>query len=245
MLNNDYKELLSRCVDEFAVSIILQTGESAYNNEYTLFYPVIGKDYNQNKNLLVVGQATNGWQPVFSLNDVRIKLSNIVEESQNYSAQEGDKCPLEWINKEWPNKDYSLFRSFFWNITYKLVKQFYNKNDQNWNNMIAWSNLMKIAPSTGSNPSDFEIDSQINYASKLFVKELEDLQPKNVLVMTNLKKWAEPVLENAKIKFERIDGACIDAVGFYQNSKIIVSKRGYLNLTHDAIISEISKHLMP
>ncbi len=64
----------------------------------------------------------------------------------------------------------------------------YNRTDENWNNIIAWRNLMKIAPADGGNPDADERQAQQQYAAKLFIKELDDLKPRNVLIMTNLKK---------------------------------------------------------
>jgi hypothetical protein len=60
----------------------------------------------------------------------------------------------------------------------------YNRTDVNWNNIIAWSNLMKIAPADGGNPDADETETQQQYAAKLFIKELDDLKPRNVLIMT-------------------------------------------------------------
>ena len=103
---------------------------------------------------------------------------------------------------------------------------------------------MKIAPVNGGNPNQEEINAQIEYASKLFKKEIEDLAPKNVLIMTNFKKWAEPVLTGAEIQFKIINGNFVEAIGNYNDSRIIVTKWGILSLTHDAIIEEISKYMI-
>ncbi len=146
MLSNDYNKLLFRAVDEFAVDILGSRGVSAYEDQFTLFYPLIGKEYFEKKELLIVGQATNGWSSKFALIQVHQELSQIVEHSRLESTEVEGKCPLEWINQEWTNKKYNLSSSFFWNITYKLVKSFYNRTDTDWNHIIVWSNLMKIAP---------------------------------------------------------------------------------------------------
>ena len=244
MLTTTYNKLFAQAVDTFSVNIIMKRGESAYDEKFTLFYPLIGKDFHLNKDLLIYGQATNGWSSKFTVGDVRNKLDEIIKHSISESQEEGSNCSLEWINEHWTNKEYNLFRSFFRNVTYKSVKSFYNRTDANWNNIIAWSNLMKIAPVNGGNPNQEEINAQIEYASKLFKKEIEDLAPKNVLIMTNLKKWAEPVLTGAGIQYKIINGHFIEAIGIYNDSRIIVTKRGFLSLTHNAIIEEISQYMI-
>jgi hypothetical protein len=81
---------------------------------------------------------------------------------------------------------------------------------------------MKIAPVNGANPNQEEINAQIEYAFRLFKKEMDDLAPKNVLVMTNFKKWAEPVLTGAEIQYKLINGHFVEALGDYGGSRIIV-----------------------
>ena len=244
MLTTTYNKLFAQAVDTFCVNIIIKRGESAYDDKFTLFYPLIGKDFHINSDLVIYGQATNGWNSKFSPREVRTKLNEIIKHSISESQEEGSKCSLEWINEHWTNKEYNLFRSFFWNVTYKLVKSFYNRTDANWNNIIAWSNLMKIAPVNGGNPNQEEINAQIEYASKLFKKEIDDLAPKNVLIMTNFKKWAEPVLTGAGIQYKIINGHFVEAIGNYNDSRIIVTKRGFLRMTHNVIIEEISKYMI-
>ena len=38
---------------------------------------------------------------------------------------------------------------------------------------------MKIAPADGGNPDADETETQQQYAAKLFIKELDDLKPRN------------------------------------------------------------------
>jgi hypothetical protein len=140
MLTTTYTKLFAQAVDIFCVDVIIKRGESAYDEKFTLFYPLIGKDLHLKKDLLIYGQATNGWSSKFCPAEVRHKLDEIIQHSISESKEEGDKCSLEWINEHWTNKEYKMFRSFFWNVTYKLVKSFYNRTDANWYNIIAWSN---------------------------------------------------------------------------------------------------------
>ncbi len=60
MLTTTYTKLFSQAVDTFCVNIIMKRGVSAYDEKFTLFYPLIGKDFHINRDLLIYGQATNG-----------------------------------------------------------------------------------------------------------------------------------------------------------------------------------------
>lgn len=245
MLSQEYNRRFLQGLDEASVGILAGYGLEAYNTELSLFYPSIGKDFTQNRELLIIGQATNGWQPHFTIgNEVTHDIGKLVDDAIRYSKEEGDKCSLEWINEEWTNQDYSLYRSFFWNITYKLVKTFYGRNDKDWNNIIAWSNLMKIAPKEGGNPDATLIRAQRGMAAALFKKEIEDLRPKNVLLLTNLQKWAKPILDYNFLEYKTYESGFIEATANLNGSKIIVTKRGYVDVTHEQAIAEISKYMV-
>jgi hypothetical protein len=108
--------------------------------EYTAFYPIIGKHYAQENHLLVVGQAVNEWlSPGFTIGDDASKLEEHIKLALEESRADGEECALNWVNTNWVES--GLYRSFFWNVTYKLVKQKYQKTDENWNEVIAWSNF--------------------------------------------------------------------------------------------------------
>src|SRR5438128_2361872 len=145
MLSKKYKELFSESLKSFAKNILATEVDWLIEKQFSLFYPSLGKNYSDKCELLVFGQATNGWTPKWFVHEVQKKSDKLVSESINYSSEDEGKCPLEWVNEDkyWNSK---LSHSFFWNVTYKLVKAHYNKTDENWNNIIAWSNLMKIAP---------------------------------------------------------------------------------------------------
>lgn len=210
--------------------------------EYTAFYPMIGKEYNQGKNLLVVGQAVNEWLPSgFTIGDDEKTLDAHIKLAMEESQAEGEECALNWVNTNWTTS--GLFRSFFWNVTYKLVKQKYGKTDKDWNEVIAWSNLMKIAPQNGWNPDGEEIKAQ-EYAAALFVEELNCLQPQNVILFTNLETWAKPIFEKAHINYEERSSDFILATATYGNSKIIVTKRTKMGLNHQHCIDELMQEMV-
>ncbi len=45
MLSTTYNTLFAQAVDTFCVNMIMQRGESGYDEKFTLFYPLVGKDF--------------------------------------------------------------------------------------------------------------------------------------------------------------------------------------------------------
>ncbi len=240
MLSETYNTLFKQTVSSFADNIKQSKDDSLISKKYSSFYPSLGKSFLASRQLLVIGQATNGWHPKWFVKNIPSQTDKIVLDSIDFSGEENGKCPLEWINEKWGA--YKLFRSFFWNVTYKLVKAKYNRTDTDWNNIIAWSNLMKIAPADYGNPNNEERQAQLDSCAKLFRQELEDLKPKNVLIITNLDVWAEPILRQASIKIKNVDGNYIQAIGQYEDTKIIVTRRPFFG-RHKPFIDEIGNEL--
>jgi len=242
MLTETYNGLFRETLQNFAKNILATKDNDLIEKRFCLFYPTIGKNYLDKRELLVIGQATRGWSPEFFVNDVQTDYVKLVSKSIDWSSEIEGKCPLEWVNEKW--KELKFSHSFFWNVTYKLVKAHYNKTDENWNNIIAWSNLMKIAPVSG-NPNSWEMEAQVDNAANLFKQELDDLKPKNVLIITNLKTWARPILEKSKIEFQQVDREYAEAIGNYNRTKIIVTKRPYIGGRHQPFVDEITSLLVP
>jgi hypothetical protein len=241
MLTETYKGLFRETLLSFAKNILATEDNDLIMKPFCLFYPTIGKNYLDKRELLVIGQATRGWSPVFLVNDVQRDIDQLVTKSIAESSEVEGRCPLEWVNEKWTEN--KLFYSFFFNVTYKLIKAYYNKTDENWNNIIAWSNLMKIAP-IYSNPNSWEMEAQVDNAAILFKQELDDLKPKNVLIITNLKTWARPILEKAKIEFHQVDGEYAEAIGSYNQTNIIVTKRQFRGVKHQPFVDEIKSLLV-
>ncbi|WP_428661754.1 hypothetical protein [Runella sp.] len=235
-MNDSYRSLFKKNLIAFA------NNNPNKEKEYTAFYPIVGKNYNLNNHLLVIGQAVNGWlSSGFKVTDDETALDAHIELSLQESQAEGEECALNWVNTNWVSS--GLYRSFFWNVIYKLVKQKYSQTDENWNEVIAWSNLMKIAPQQGWNPDDEEINAQ-EYAAALFMEELSQLKPKNVILFTNLETWAKPIFEKAGIAYETHPSGFIQATATYGNSRIIVTQRTRMGMNHQNCIDELMKEMV-
>lgn len=220
MLSEKYNSTFSENAITFRENIKCED-QSLIEKKYALCYPIIGKEYLPNMDFLIIGRATNGWKPKFRFNEFD---ESIIEQSIKFSQSENEgECALEWINRNWLKNQ--IYRSSFWNVVYKLMIKL-GKTDENWTWNIAWSNLMKIAPASGGNPEGFEWEAQYEKSVDLFLMELNELNPKYVLMMTVFFFWAQYFLKRDGFEITRIyDDKFVEAVVNYENTKIIVTSR--------------------
>lgn len=220
----------------------LQTidNKSLAQKKYCLFYPMIGKEYNERKDLIVYGQYAADWKPSFKLTKDKKLIEGLVKKAYEYSIVSRG-CPLDWVNKYWIKQN--IYRSFFWNITYKLAMERYGRTENDWNHIITYSNLMKIAP-MGDDSFPYELfQAQLYNAGHLFKEELSILQPRNVLIITGLHNWAEPVLRAAGIKFTQHKGDFVEATTAYRGSHIIIAKKPF-TADHRKFLDEIKREMV-
>lgn len=208
------------------------------------FYPSFGIKENETSDFLIYGQAVNGWGSGFNLServyDEKIKHSI---QSSNEIPAESDHCPLDWVNVQWSNSSYlkiqddklrtfysgsyRTHRSFFWNVTYKLICDYYNidRNSWDWSKKLVWSNLYKIAPDK-ANPDYDERNMQQPLSSDLVRKEIEEVHPKYCIVLTN-DYWWEPFRETLRTTILQKSSLLTEIVSYekYNQTEIIVTNR--------------------
>lgn len=219
------------------------------DRKYAVFYPSFGIKPDEHCNFLIYGQAVNGWSPDFNTHD-RIDYKQLLQDSIEYSNsyyKKKNHSPLDWVNIYWSNSSYNehvktgeeiicypkleyrVFRSFFWNVVYKLVCRFYDIDTESfdWSKKIVWSNLYKIAPKEGGNPNDKECLLQDKYSFELVKKEIEELKPKYCIVITNETWWKpfQEYLNSEKINQKTSD--VIQSIEMYKGTKIIVTSRPF------------------
>lgn len=208
---------------------------------YCLFYPMIGKEFEEKRELIVYDQYVTDWKPTFKLTEKKKDIESIVKKAHEYSTTSRG-CPLDWVNKYWIQQH--LYRSFFWNITYKLVMERYGRTEKDWNHIITFSNLLKITPLNADNIPPAVFQAQLFNAAHLFKEELSILQPKNVVLITSLHNWAEPVLRAAGIRFEvHNDNEFVQATSAYRGSRIIVAKKPF-TADHRKYLDEIKRNMV-
>ena len=133
----------------------------------------IGENFPSEKNtgIIFYGRATNGW----------------------YDEE-----------KEQPDKRKTLFqhlyeyKSTFFSFIRKIAKSIYGEDCAS---QIAWSNVCKIAPSDGGNPSDALWEAQYKSMAKIIKTEIDYLSPSLVILITGNTagpRWHDPMCsENA------------------------------------------------
>lgn len=211
------------------------------------FYPSFGTKHNEKCDLLFYGQALNGWTAGFDVfaETTTDKILHSILTSNRYFSKL-NHTPLDWVNVKWSNstfdeiaKDaeanifyndggsYRTFRSFFWKVVFKLTNDFYgfDRNSWDWSKKAVWSNLYKIAED-GANPNYFLREQQLEISAELVKKEIEELNPKFCIVLTNFEWW-EPfnkILGTKNLPYDAELGNILSYEQFY-DTKIIITTR--------------------
>ncbi len=231
-----YNLNLEKAVMDFSKQLMEEPDKN--RSSYSLFYPMIGKDYEQGKQLMVYSQYATNWKPVFKPTVDKNRVTQLVKKSLDLSQSKG--CPLDWVNKQWLKQN--LFRDFFWNVTYKMAIQRYGRTEDNWNNIVAWSTLYKIAPQDRAINNTEQLAQRSNCAF-LFKEELSILQPKNALLITSLDNWAEPILKSGGIKYKLEKGEYIQATAAYRGTQIIIARKPFAG-NHIKFIDEAEQYMV-
>ena len=213
--------------------------------EYCLLFPMIGKSYEKRKGLFIIGRATNGWDNSFSANCIT-GTNKLIKESIDSSMPSKGKCVFdEWFKDE----KYNHCRSSFWRVTERITKEIFKNSNDDWTHYIAWSNLFKIAPKSGGNrnPNNTEQTAQEKWKELIFM-EIDILQPKYVLMITDWELWAEKLIEEEsfvtikEIQNWKKEKEYVRFVGKYNTSKIIITFRPERE-PEDNFINDVKKYL--
>lgn len=165
------------------------------------FTAMKGKYYDRQEiKLLVVGIATNSWEPLDIQNEETFSSAAVNKMTQ----QVIDEQVMKGCMKNSPFWNYS--RDIFEGLTSKTVD---TENDM-VANYIAWNNLYKIAPNHpkkhgNNNPTGKQQQIQRETAKKILQTEIDFLAPTYILFITerNTKKeeektwwsWIEPFIK--------------------------------------------------
>lgn len=241
-LSKDYDSLYIQNISDFQKRKLEISTEDDY---FVDFYPSFGIRDNEKSDFLVYGQAVNGWSSGFSLYDNmdNEKLNDSIKSSNKYLESQ-THTPLDWVNIQWSDSRYNehcnkkdiadfykgkyrAYRSFFWNVTYKLISDYYNidRSGFDWARKLVWSNLYKIAPE-GANPDWFCRNLQQPLSAELLKQEIKELKPKFCIVLTNLDWWLpfQEILQTQIIDFDKSLNEIV-RLEIYDNTRIIVTNR--------------------
>jgi hypothetical protein len=149
--------------------------------------------------LMIVGRAINGsdkkgWTPVqLGQRELREEMvSNTLADAQ---PPADGTCILAWVSKMWGSHgEYNTATSAFWRVARGLVADLSTNSDASvpWTSSLVWSNLYKIAPRAGGNPSEKLVRLQVEACRMLLADEIIRFRPKNLVFLTGW--WAEPFL---------------------------------------------------
>ena len=273
IMNKVISNPLSKEYDELFMANISQFNNAATkrDKEYCAFYPSFGSE-GKKFEFIIYGQAIKGWKPRFKTTD-QIKDKDFLKESIEHSnsfysdGKKDNHSPLDWVNFRWSRGaykelcntgntyyddqdwgDYFAFRSFFWNVTYKLIARYYglDENGHDWTKKIVWSNLYKIAPAERQNPSEEECVWQREKSVELVKKEIAEIRPKYCIVLTNDDWWSSFRRNSEKLQTKKIKGIkkSYEYVQSYEqypgsDTRIVVTKRPFTGGKSNICVNEI------
>lgn len=164
--------------------------------ELTTFFPVRGR--LSAGELMVVGRAVNGWSDrkwtAADAADSK-RRAEIISEVVDKSIGT-DRCPMAWVKDNWSHNrkgEWEARRSAFFQLSRAISHQLLGEMDD-WPSKLIFSNLYKIAPYQGMNPSSRLCAVQQTACEDHLAAELEVWKPKRVLVIAGWN-WAQPFVE--------------------------------------------------
>lgn len=176
--------------------VVLSSVTQVAADTVTGFLAMIGHEYDGQ--LMVVGRAVNGWTDAVAPKDLQNDGRRREYAEHVYESVTGTECPMCWVTACWgaaKNKKYNTSRSAFWRVIRAVVSRF-NVSDVNtykWPSALIWSNLYKVSPAKGGNPSAELRRAQFDGCAQLFRWELQNYRPRRILFLTG-RAWADPFL---------------------------------------------------
>jgi hypothetical protein len=190
--------------DYFSEQLLPLVGMNAArlpNQAVTGFLSMAGHLYDNE--LMVVGRAVNGWAEGVIPSELAVAPSTTDYAATIFDSAVGNgPCPMLWVTKCWanplnPDSDYNTKKSAFWRVIRAVVAEYgiANTDEDTWPSHLVWSNLYKVAPAEGGNPSNTLCDIQLPGCISLLQQEISTYLPRRLLLLTGLN-WAKPFLEN-------------------------------------------------
>jgi hypothetical protein len=148
--------------------------------------------------LMVVGRAVNGWTHDWRAQDVSSASvrEKVVKETFAPTVWH-DGRPMLWVSERWGKTDgYNTRKSAFWRVVRSTVAGLGIADVQAdaWPTSVSWSNLYKVAPAAGGNPTSALIDVQVATCVKILRQEIQTWSPRRVLFLTG-RSWANAFLQ--------------------------------------------------
>ncbi|MCM1245839.1 MAG: hypothetical protein NC293_09390 [Roseburia sp.] len=188
-LQNAYKKLYLHMNTKEGYRL---NGKTVFLKDLSHFVGCKGEKYDSSAvKLLLVGRAVNGWSQ-FSIDSA--------EEFAKDAVMQFEDEPLVWIYDEEKGclgngNGYFLNKSPFWRTSREIWKKISNNVDHidtandKWTDYIAWTNLYKVAPQDGGNPTTTMRNDQLEACREILVAEVKALNPTHILFVTGYEGW--------------------------------------------------------
>lgn len=182
--------------------------KAAPDEKMTAFWPMRGSKYDEK--LMIVGRAVNRWPPEAhdrALPDSnsftpKTNLDEVLKRARSNSESPPDGLdPMAWVDeygRKDPTKRYNTNRSAFWRVAKRLPI-----GDPEF---LCWSNLYKVAPFGGGNPSSAMKKAMQALSAELLEREVLEFSPLNIVVLAG-KDWFKPFEKKWQIEMDWSNGS--------------------------------------
>jgi hypothetical protein len=131
---------------------------------------------------------------------------------------------MTWVSAQWAaGTEYGTNRSAFWRVIRRTLKSLniaVSENEEEWPSHLVWSNLYKIAPAGGGNPTGKLKKAQEHGCREIFRLELKEYEPRRLLLLTGWHGWADQFLSNDNMQI--VNGKFVKATGLIQASNNVI-----------------------
>ena len=124
------------------------------------------------------------------------RQANLLNVLNSVTGDQG-QCPMKWITNRWGvGNRHNTKRSAFWRVIRRVTDQLQvaDRHHPDWPSYLVWSNLYKLSPSQGRNPSRRLRRVQLAGCKNLLQLEIKQYRPRRLLLLTG-RHWAMPFLE--------------------------------------------------
>ena len=195
-----------------------------YLPELTLFAALVGDEYSEERGLMVIGRAVNGWYENWTIDEMATKDGRNKYIKTVLCEEAAGKCPMSWVlDSRLKPGGYSTTRSAFWRVIERVTLGLHLGNEKTWPGHIAWSNLYKVSPGRGGNPPNRLCWAQLDSCVEVLLAELEEFRPRRVLALTGWN-WFQHFKDGLDVSAKVSEGNLVEAVGTIGDAQLVVAR---------------------
>ena len=191
------------------------------DNDTLIFNALKGRRYEINRELMVIGRATNGWNVWFNRKKLGAKIEDVIDKTISELNKRLDLTADIQTWKKKGNKSYPIEGSQFWRVALRVTETVIGTNKDR-TDYIVYSNLYKVARDA-KNPSPKLIEVSQLDCINILQTEIEIFQPKRILILTGYD-WAEPFLSKmGAIGIANPSAKEVQFIGKLDKSEVVVA----------------------